>query len=77
MISSQFPISLGIIDENTADIRLNSNHAKTASIYMLNSNLPNMYSKTLKKINLYLLSSIIFTVCNTIILKFIDQFFRI
>ncbi len=39
-VSPIFPVSLGLIDENSSDTRINSNHTKSASIYLLNTNLP-------------------------------------
>ena len=39
-VSSKFPMSLGLIDVNTSDTRLNATHTKAASIYLLNTNLP-------------------------------------
>ena len=39
-ISSKFPITLGLIDVNTSDTRINATHTKAASMYLLNPNLP-------------------------------------
>ena len=39
-VSAQFPITLGLIDVNSSDTRINATHTKAASIYLLNNNLP-------------------------------------
>ena len=39
-VSSKFPITLGLIDVNTSDTRINATHTKAASMYLLNPNLP-------------------------------------
>ncbi len=39
-VSSQFPITLGVIDVNNSDTRINATHTNAASMYLLNPNLP-------------------------------------